>query len=265
MADGKQFKDLFDLTGRHALITGAGSGLGRVFAQAMAAYGARVTCGDVDEVGAEETAAQIREDGGRSAAVLLDVTNETQVRSVAADLSADPVDVLVNNAGIAFGRGRAHELDSDAWRRVMAVNLDGVFYCSKAFLPHMLSRGRGSIVNVSSVFGLKGVSPDILARCHYAASKAAVVGLTKQLAVEYGADGIRVNAIAPGWHSGTRLGRQDPESGERDFTSLLIERTPMKRMGEPAELAGLAVYLASDASSFVTGEIIAHDGGWMAW
>jgi NAD(P)-dependent dehydrogenase (short-subunit alcohol dehydrogenase family) len=258
------FRGLFDLKGRSALVTGAGSGLGRVFSQALAAYGAAVTCADIEFDWAEETAAIIRESGGDASALQVDVSDESSVAEMAGALTSS-VDILVNNAGIAAGLGRVHELASDAWRHVLAVNLDGVFYCTKAVLPQMVERRRGSIINISSVFGLYGVAPDILARAHYAASKAGVAGFTKQLAVEYAQDRIRANAIAPGWHGGTRLGSDARAAGRRDIDARITDLTPMKRYGKPEELAGLVLYLASDASSFVTGQIIAHDGGWTAW
>jgi 3-oxoacyl-[acyl-carrier protein] reductase len=194
----------------------------------------------------------------------VDVTDEASLADLAKRFADSALDVLVNNAGIASGFARVHELPSDAWRRVLSVNLDGVFFCTKALLPAMLAQGRGSIINISSVVGLYGAAPDILSRAHYAASKAGVVGFTKQLAVEYATDGIRANAIAPGWHSGTRLGGDVPDGG-RHLTARVTELTPMKRTADPEELAGLIIYLASDASRFVTGQVIAHDGGWTAW
>jgi len=148
----------------------------------------------------------------------------------------------------------------------MAVNLRGMFLCARAVLPGMMRSGGGSIINIASIVGLVGVYPRFAASATpYASSKAAVAGFTRQLAAEYAADGIRVNAIAPGWHGGTSLGRErraiaTPEDIER-FENYIIGSVPMRRRGKPEEMDGLVVYLASDASRYLTGQVIAHDGG----
>ncbi len=250
---------MFRLEGRRAIVTGAGSGIGRVFACALAEMGAEVVCADLNLDWAEETASLI----GGARAVQVDVADESSV----AALASEAVDVLVNNAGIAGRFARVHELSVEDWDRVLAVNLRGTFLCTRGLLPGMVARRSGSIVNVSSVAGLGGVPPDIAALSHYVASKAGVIGFTKQLAVEYARDGIRANVIVPGWHGPTRLGRENepsPEHGEH-VVRRVSELAPMQRLGDPRELAGLAVYLASDASSFVTGGVFVHDGGWTAW
>jgi len=151
---------------------------------------------------------------------------------------------------------------------LIAVNLKGVFLCSRAVLPAMIKAQRGSIVNIASLLGLRGHYPGFpCANVNYAAAKAGVDGMTRQLAAEYAADGIRVNAICPGWHEGTALGRERkavaPEEVAR-FDEAIYRRVPMGRKGQPEELDGLIVYLASDASSYVTGQSFSHDGGWTA-
>ena len=261
----------FRLNGRSALVTGASSGLGRVFASALASAGACVTCVDIDIVGCEETAAAIRATGGEASAFQLDVSDADAVADRFEQLegAGKGVAVLVNNAGIASAAVPLHKMPITDWDRVLAVNLRGVFLCARAALPGMVARRQGSIINLSSIAGLRGITLDFAAvSSNYAASKGAVIAMTRQIAVEYGDKGIRCNAIAPGWHLGTGLGREALPSGEEALEAIataLRKDTPMARTGSPEELAGLMVYLASDASSFVTGQVIAHDGGWTAW
>jgi NAD(P)-dependent dehydrogenase (short-subunit alcohol dehydrogenase family) len=262
---------LFDLSGKVALVTGGASGLGRSFCRGLAAFGATVTCGDIDAAGAEETARLIRASGGRSDAVPLDVSAPSSVETAAKHVidTHGRIDVLVNNAGIATVPTRVHELPVEDWDRLFAVNMRGTFLCTKAVIPSMLAHRGGSIVNLSSILGMSGYYPGFAATAvNYGASKAGVIGFTRQVALEYARENIRVNAIAPGWHGGTQLGRErrataTPESIEQ-FESAIARDTPMGRRGRPDELSGLVVYLASDASRYVTGQIFAHDGGWTA-
>lgn len=262
---------LFDLTGKVALITGAGFGLGRAFAEGLAAFGAEIICADRDLARAEETAGLIQSVQGRAEAVLVDVADAKAVQAMADRLAERPgrVDILINNAGIATTPRRVHELPLADWDRLIAINLTGVFLCTRAIIPMMLARGRGSIINIASIIGEVGQYPNFaMVSSNYAAAKAGVSGFTRQLAIEYAKDGIRANAIAPGWHGGTRLSadfRTDMTPAEiARFEATIVAGTPMGRRGKPEELQGLVVYLASDASSYLTGQLIVHDGGWTA-
>lgn len=262
-----------DLTGRVAVVTGAGSGFGRVFSLALGAAAATVVAADIVLETAEETAGSVVERGGRATAARVDVSDPKSVAALADDLAGTPgaVDVLVNNAGISTPSRLTHEIDVADWYRVMDVNLHGVFLCSRALIP-LMNEG-GSIVNIASVVGMLALDNEITAlapnvsSAAYVASKAAVIGLTRQMAVDYGERGIRVNAIAPGWHSGTELGREGgrTDDDQRRLEGEVVKRVPLKRMGRPEELAELLLYLACPASSFVTGQVIAHDGGWTTW
>jgi NAD(P)-dependent dehydrogenase (short-subunit alcohol dehydrogenase family) len=261
---------LFDLTGKVALVTGAGMGLGRIFSAALARFGAEVICADRDAAGAGETAAAIVAQGGRSRPLAVDVSDPASVDALMHGLGAGcALDILVNNAGIATPPYRVHELPVADWNRVIATNLSGTFLVTRAVLPLMLAGGGGSIVNVSSVLGSDGYHPGFpVTAAGYGASKAGIVGFTRQVAMEYARDNIRVNAIAPGWHAGTQLGRERRATATPDdiaqFEAAILRDTPMGRRGGPDELEGLMIYLASDASRFVTGGVFAHDGGWNA-
>lgn len=262
---------LFDLSGKVVLVTGAGSGLGLAFSRGLAAFGAEVICADRDSSRAEESVALIQNAGGSALPVHVDVADAASVQSLADRLLASHgrIDVLFNNAGVTSIPKRVHELPVEEWDRVIAINLRGIFLCSRAVLPLMLSGGGGSIVNIASIIGVIGYYPDFpIVPANYAAAKSGVIGFTRQLAVEYAKDNIRANAIAPGYHAGTRLGDAYKASLTGDELarreSAIAAATPMGRRGLPEELLGLAIYLASDASRYMTGQVIAHDGGWTA-
>jgi NAD(P)-dependent dehydrogenase (short-subunit alcohol dehydrogenase family) len=253
--------EIFDLRGKTAAITGAGSGLGRTFSTVLAAFGAHVLCLDRDFASAQQTSELVAASGGKSSSHQVDVIDQQSLQKFSReiDVKAIPLDILINNAGITSAPSRLHELDDDAWNSVIDVNLNGTFRCTRALLPAMLARGGGSIINISSIMGMTGFFPGFPAiAASYNAAKAGLIGLTRQAAAEYAKDNIRCNAIAPGWHQGTNLGaqRRAAASGEvvNAFDEAVTKHTPVRRKGLPEELRGLVVLLASDASSFITGK-----------
>jgi meso-butanediol dehydrogenase/(S,S)-butanediol dehydrogenase/diacetyl reductase len=247
------------LAGKVALVTGAGSGIGEAIAILFAAEGARVGVVDFSEEGGQNTVRQITGAGGEAAFFPADVSKSADVeRAVNAVRERwGRLDILCNNAGIGVAAAVTETTEED-WDRVLAVDLKGVFLGCKYAIPGMIAQGGGVIVNTASVAGQVGV----LNRAAYCAAKAGVVGLTKSIAVDYVAQKIRANAICPGtvdspWIKKILAAQPDPV-GERQ---RMVERQPMGRMGEPAEIARAALYLASDDSAFVTGTALVIDGG----
>lgn len=248
--------DTFDLTGRVALVTGATKGLGRAFAHALAEAGADIVIGGRDEAGAAQVKAEIEDRGRRAAVHLGDITERAQAQALA-DAAIEAfghVDVLVNNAGACVHRPSL-EVTDDEWRHVMSVNVDAVWLMAQIVGAHMVERGKGSIINIGSMSGAIVNRPQW--QPAYNASKAAVHHLTRSLAAEWAPRGVRVNALAPGYIQTAMSPVDDPQ-----FRRMWIEDAPMERCGQPEELGGAIVFLASDASSFVTGSVLTADGGY---
>lgn len=256
-------QQMFDLSGRVAVITGAGNGLGFQFAEAMAEAGADVVCGDIDETANEQTAARVRELGRKALALKCDVTDERDVAVLfeQADKEFGRVDIAFANAGIGDPEPQPlHDLPTEHWNKVLQVNLNGVFYTDRAALKIMARQKSGKLINVASMWGLAGAS-SVFPIPAYNATKGAVVNLTRELALEYATLNIQVNAICPGFFR-TRL--SDGAYDDPEFVKTVSAFTPMGRVADASEIKGTALYLASDASSFTTGLMLVTDGGCMA-
>lgn len=245
------------VAGKVALVTGAGSGIGRASALAFAREGARVVVSDVDEAGGQETAELVRKAGGDASFVSADVAQESEVAALVAEAIAryGRLDCAHNNAGVAGSPAALHETSAEEAARVLGVNLLGVLYCLKHEIAHMLGKGGGAIVNTSSGAGLIG-TPGLAPYC---ASKHAVLGLTKTAALENARTNIRVNAICPGAIDTPML--EASMAGSDAIRKMVLASQPGGRLGRPEEIAELAVFLCSDRASFITGATINVDGG----
>jgi len=252
--------ELFGLNGRVAVVTGASSGLGVGFARALAQAGANLVLAARRADRLESLAAELREAGAEVLPVACDVTDPDQVEALkdACLERFGRADILVNNAGTTEIVPAENESE-EAFLRVLNVNLNGTFYCAQRFGRVMLEAGQGSIINVASILGL--VASGSIPQAGYVASKGAVVNLTRELAAQWARRGVRVNGIAPGFFMSEMT--EEMFSDERSM-SWLRRKTPAGRPGEVEELYGAVIYLASDASSYVTGQTIAVDGGWTA-
>jgi 2-keto-3-deoxy-L-fuconate dehydrogenase len=250
---------MFSLTKKIALVTGGGSGIGASIAETLAQAGANVFVADRDEAGAKKTSAKIVAAGGAAQALKLDITSESDIAAAQVFIGA-PVDILVNNAGIGC-IGTILQTSLDDMNRLIAVNVNGTFLMTKAFLPAMLEGKRGSVINVASVGGVLAVRD----RFAYTTTKFAIVGMTKALALDHSATGVRFNAICPcrvetPWVAQRISEYPDPAAARKEMESTQIAG----RMARPDEIAAAALYLASDEAAMVTGSTLMIDSGWSA-
>jgi NAD(P)-dependent dehydrogenase (short-subunit alcohol dehydrogenase family) len=256
----RNVKQLFDLTGRVAIVTGGSIGLGHQMAEGLAEMGANLVLCARKKERCEQAAEEFQQLGVRALALSCDVRSAAQIQEVVeATLSRfGRIDVLINNAGISWG-APVEEMRLEDWNKVIETNLTGTFLCSQAVGKVMIQQGGGRIINIASVAGLGG-APAQLAAIGYHASKGGVISFTKDLACKWAGHNIRVNAIAPGWfptHMSNRVLEHQPE--------FFLERIPLRRFGSEHDLKGAVVFLASDASDYVTGHVLVVDGGQSAW
>lgn len=248
---------LFSLTGQTALVTGASRGLGQAIAVALAEAGAKVICASSSNEGSRDTVAKITAAGGHATVLAADLSDETAVEQLAEQaLAQGPVDILVNCGGTIF-RAPAHQFPMQEWHKVIAVNLDSAFLLSQRLGAEMIKRKSGKIINIASMLSYSGG----ITVPAYTASKHAIAGLTKALANEWAQHNIQVNAIAPGYF---RTDNTAALQADTERNAAITARIPAARWGEPEDLAGAAVFLASNASNYVNGHVLAVDGGWLA-
>ncbi len=256
------YLEKFRLDGKTAFITGGGRGIGLAAAEAFAEAGARVVISGPDETLLADGIESLRAAGHEAESIIMDVRDSARVRDVAEAMNADgrQVDILFANAGIAWPDIGGEEMDDATWDEVIDINLNGVFRCCRSFGKHMIARGSGSVITTGSMSGIISNVPQ--RQVHYNASKAGVHHLTRSLAGEWGLKGVRVNAIAPGYINTAISG---PALKNRALTDIWFPRTPMGRGGEASEIATVALFLASDAASFMTGSVVVVDGGYCVW
>lgn len=252
------------LENKVCIVTGGSHGIGKATCQRLAEEGAKVAITDIEDEDGQNLCGQITQSGGTAEYWHLDVTDESAVKKVFDEIAdkLGGVDVVVNNAGIAGADKPTDEISSQEWQKVMDVNVNGVFYCTKAAIPHMRSNGGGSIVNLSSIYGIVG-APDIPP---YHASKGAVREMSKTDAILYAKEGIRVNSVHPGfiWTPLVKAMAEASEDGPEAFRAHLDDLHPVGHVGEPEDIAAGIAYLASDDAKFVTGSELVIDGGYTA-
>ena len=256
------YLERFKLDGQTAVVTGGGQGIGLACVEALSEAGAHVFIADMNLDVAAAAQGAMKAKGIVVDVIKMDVSNSAEVDAAAAQVLQlrGRIDILVCNAGIALARTPAEEVSDDVWLKVIDVNLNGVFWCCRAFGRPMLAAGRGAIINIGSMSGMIVNKPQ--AQANYNSSKAAVHHLTKSLAVEWAPRGVRVNAVAPTYINTplTAQGRSD-----KAMFGAWMASTPMARMGEPDEIAAVVLFLASPASSLLTGSIVVADGGYTSW
>jgi len=251
---------LVRLDGEVAMITGAGNGIGRIAALTLAEAGAEIAVTDIDGEAATEVATEIREAGGQAGSYTLDVSESHAIIDTVSRIKAElaGISILVNNVGIAE-REPTLETTLETWERIIAVNVNAAFLCSREVGRLMVAAGSGSIINIASIMGLTGggLYPNLA----YHTSKGALVNMTRALAVEWAQSGVRVNAIAPTY---VRTKLTENLRADKELVARIEDRTPMGRFAEPEEMGGAILFLASQASSMVTGHTLPVDGGWLA-
>ena len=253
-----------EFEGKVAIVTGGSGGIGRAAALAFAKKGAKVAIADTLVEPGEETARMIKNEGGEAIFIKTDISKPAEVKSFIENAAKTygRLDYALNNAGIDGVQAPTVEYPEEMWDRVLSINLTGIWLCMKYEIPHMLKQGKGAIVNTASVGGLMALS-NISA---YIASKFGVIGITKAAALEYATQGIRVNALCPGWTDTPMTVREAQEAGVEleEFKQMAANFVPIKRMGNPEEMAGPVIWLCSDAASYVTGHAMIVDGAMTA-
>jgi NAD(P)-dependent dehydrogenase (short-subunit alcohol dehydrogenase family) len=255
-----------DLNGQVALVTGGGAGIGAAIARQLAANGAAVAVLDIDSATAAETARELESEGRRALALAGDVADPARMAAVVDEIArhVGPIGILVNNAGINTTKDRRpiHEYSDDDWRRILNVDLTGVFVVSKAVVPGMIARGGGRIVNIASVAGLV----PLRLQSGFVAAKAGVVNLTRSMAIELGPRGILTNCVAPGstMTRGTRALFYGTGGKQSELAESLLAHIPLGRPAEPEEIAHAVTFLVSPEASYINGAVLTVDGGWTA-